>query len=100
MLRVLVGVKRVVDYAARVRVLRDGTGIDTSAVPFSMNPFCEIAVEVSTDASRKVGRSERAASLRLALTLGALRVGTQSSLKGIGSVLLMSALPVESRRGF
>jgi len=44
--RVLVGVKRVVDYAAKVRVRADGSGVDTAAVKMSMNPFCEIAVEV------------------------------------------------------
>jgi len=41
-----VGVKRVVDYAAKVRVRADGSGVDTAAVKMSMNPFCEIAVEV------------------------------------------------------
>ena len=45
MLKVLVGVKRVVDYAAKVRVLSDGSGVDISNTKMSMNPFCEIAVE-------------------------------------------------------
>ena len=43
-MRVLVGVKRVVDYAVKVRVKPDKKGVDT-AVKMSMNPFCEIAVE-------------------------------------------------------
>ena len=45
-MRVLVGVKRVVDYAAKIRVKPDGSGVDKANVKMSMNPFCEIAVEV------------------------------------------------------
>ena len=43
--RVLVGVKRVVDYAVRVRVAGDGSGVELANVKMSMNPFCEIAGE-------------------------------------------------------
>merc|ERR1711991_247200 len=43
--RVLVGVKRVVDYAVKVRVKADKTGVETANVKHSLNPFCEIAVE-------------------------------------------------------
>eukprot|EP00588_Corethron_pennatum_P026185 CAMPEP_0194325112 /NCGR_PEP_ID=MMETSP0171-20130528/29050_1 /TAXON_ID=218684 /ORGANISM="Corethron pennatum, Strain L29A3" /LENGTH=138 /DNA_ID=CAMNT_0039084143 /DNA_START=197 /DNA_END=610 /DNA_ORIENTATION=+ len=44
-MRILVGVKRVVDYAVRVRVKPDGKGVDLSNVKMSMNPFCEVALE-------------------------------------------------------
>jgi electron transfer flavoprotein beta subunit len=44
-MRVLVPVKRVVDYAVKVRVRPDRKGVDLSNVKMSMNPFCEIAVE-------------------------------------------------------
>lgn len=44
-MKVLVTVKRVVDYAVKVRVKPDGSGIDLNNVKMSMNPFCEIAVE-------------------------------------------------------
>lgn len=44
-MKVLVGVKRAVDYAAKVRVLPDKTGVDLANIKMSMNPFCEIAVE-------------------------------------------------------
>ncbi|XP_040182919.1 electron transfer flavoprotein subunit beta [Rana temporaria] len=44
-LRALVGVKRVIDYAVKVRVKPDKTGVVTDGVKHSMNPFCEIAVE-------------------------------------------------------
>jgi len=45
-MKVLVAIKRCVDYNARIRIKPDKTGIDLSGVKFSMNPFCEIAVEV------------------------------------------------------
>jgi electron transfer flavoprotein beta subunit len=43
-MRVLVGVKRVVDYAVKIRVLGDKTGVDLANVKMSVNPFCEIAL--------------------------------------------------------
>mmetsp|Transcript_37832 Transcript_37832/g.106881 ORF Transcript_37832/g.106881 Transcript_37832/m.106881 type:complete len:92 (-) Transcript_37832:499-774(-) len=45
-MKLLVAVKRCVDYNARIRVKADKTGIDLSGIKFSMNPFCEIALEV------------------------------------------------------
>ena len=44
-MRVLVPVKRVVDYNVKIRVKPDGTGVDLANVKMSMNPFDEIAVE-------------------------------------------------------
>ncbi|MEG2033453.1 MAG: hypothetical protein RR376_22600, partial [Janthinobacterium sp.] len=44
-MKVLVPVKRVVDYNVKVRVKSDGTGVDTVNVKMSMNPFDEIALE-------------------------------------------------------
>merc|ERR1712151_551175 len=44
-MRAIVAMKRAVDYAVKVRVKADGTGVDLSNVKHSMNPFCEIAVE-------------------------------------------------------
>jgi electron transfer flavoprotein beta subunit len=43
-MRVVVGLKRVVDYAVKVRVLPDKTAVDLNNVKMSLNPFCEIAV--------------------------------------------------------
>ena len=45
MVKVLVGVKRVIDYAVKVRVAAGGKGVELNNVKMSMNPFCEIAVE-------------------------------------------------------
>jgi electron transfer flavoprotein beta subunit len=44
-MKILVGIKRVVDYNVRVRVLPDGSGVDTEGVKMSINPFDEIALE-------------------------------------------------------
>lgn len=44
-MRILVGVKRVIDYAVKVRVKKDLTGVVKDGVQHSMNPFCEIALE-------------------------------------------------------
>ncbi|MGR4000302.1 MAG: electron transfer flavoprotein subunit beta/FixA family protein, partial [Alphaproteobacteria bacterium] len=44
-MKVIVGVKRVIDAYVKVRVRADGTGVETDNVKMSMNPFCEIAVE-------------------------------------------------------
>ncbi len=44
-MKILVGIKRVVDYNVRIRVLSDGSGVDTDGVKMSVNPFDEIALE-------------------------------------------------------
>ena len=59
-MRVLVAVKRVVDYAVKVRVKADRTGVDLKNVKMSMNPFCEIAVE---EAVRFVAKKKDASLL-------------------------------------
>lgn len=46
-MKILVGIKRVVDYNVRVRVLPDGSGVDTDGVKMSVNPFDEIALEAA-----------------------------------------------------
>ena len=47
-MKVLVAVKRVVDYNVKVRVKSDNTGVDIANVKMSMNPFDEIAIEEAT----------------------------------------------------
>ncbi len=44
-MKVLVPIKRVVDYNVKVRVKADNSGVDLANVKMAMNPFCEIAVE-------------------------------------------------------
>lgn len=58
MARVLVGVKRVIDYAVKVRVKSDKTGVITEGVKHSMNPFDEIAIEEAVRMKEKKLASE------------------------------------------
>ncbi len=81
--RILVGVKRVVDYNVRIRVKPDGTGVATDGVKMSINPFDEIALEEALrikergDAAEviavSIGPSDAAQQLRTALAMGADR---------------------------
>ena len=43
-MKLWVGVKRVVDYAVKIRFLADKTGVDLNNLKMSLNPFCEIAI--------------------------------------------------------
>ncbi len=82
-MKVLVAVKRVVDYNVKVRVKADGSGVDTANVKMSMNPFDEIAVEEAVRLKEKGVATEIVAvscgptacqeTLRTALALGADR---------------------------
>lgn len=80
MSRVLVGVKRVIDYAVKIRVKPDKTGVVTEGVKHSMNPFDEIAVEEAVKMKEKklasevialsVGPAQSQETLRTALAMG------------------------------
>lgn len=82
-MKVLVAVKRVVDYNVKVRPKADGTGVDLANVKMSINPFCEIAVEEAVRLKEKgvateviavsVGSQQSQEQLRTALALGADR---------------------------
>ncbi|MEM9168820.1 MAG: electron transfer flavoprotein subunit beta/FixA family protein [Pseudomonadota bacterium] len=82
-MKILVPVKRVVDYNVKVRVKSDQTGVDLANVKMSMNPFCEIAVEeavrlkeagVATDVvAVSIGPEKAQDQLRQALAMGADR---------------------------
>uniref|UniRef100_A0A7S2SPX5 Electron transfer flavoprotein subunit beta n=1 Tax=Mucochytrium quahogii TaxID=96639 RepID=A0A7S2SPX5_9STRA len=82
-MKVLVPVKRVVDYAVKIRIKPDKTGVDLSNVKMSMNPFCEIAVEEAVRLKEKktaseiiavsVGPKQAQETLRTALAMGADR---------------------------
>ncbi|KAG6457680.1 hypothetical protein O3G_MSEX010431 [Manduca sexta] len=83
MSRVLVGVKRVIDYAVKIRVKPDKSGVVTDGVKHSMNPFDEIAVEEAVRMKEKkiaseiiavsCGPSQAQETLRTALAMGADR---------------------------
>ena len=82
-MKVLVPVKRVVDFNVKVRVKADGTGVETTNVKMSMNPFDEIAVEeairlkeagiVSEIVAVSIGPTACQETLRTALAIGADR---------------------------
>src|ERR1700726_316733 len=82
-MKVLVPVKRVVDYNVKVRVKSDGSGVDIANVKMSMNPFDEIAVEEAVRLKEQniaqeiivvsIGEAAAAETLRAALALGADR---------------------------
>jgi electron transfer flavoprotein beta subunit len=82
-MKVLVPVKRVVDYNVKVRVKADGTGVETANVKMSMNPFDEIAVEEAVRLKEKgvateiiaisAGPTAAQEQIRTALAMGADR---------------------------
>lgn len=83
MVKVLVPIKRVVDYTVKVRVKADETGVDLAGVKMSMNPFDEIAVEEAVRLKEKglveeiitvtIGPAAAQETLRTALAIGADR---------------------------
>ncbi len=76
MSKILVGLKRVVDYNVRVRVKPDGSGVVTEGVKMSINPFDEIALEEALRIKEKGGASEViVASIGPAETQQQLRTG-------------------------
>jgi len=104
-MRVLVAVKRVIDYNARVRVKADKSGVELANVKFSMNPFDEIAVEEAvTLKERKIADDVVAVSLgpkscqdtlRTALAMGADRgvhVLAEAELQPLGVARVLAAL--------
>ena len=82
-MKVLVAVKRVVDYNVKVRPKSDGTGVDLNNVKMAINPFCEIAIEEAVRLKEKgivteivavsVGAKVSQEQIRTALALGADR---------------------------
>ena len=82
-MKILVPIKRVVDYNVKVRPLSDNTNVDLNNVKMAVNPFCEIALEEAVRIKEagnateviavSVGKSESQEQLRTALALGADR---------------------------
>jgi len=104
-MKVLVPVKRVVDYNVKVRVKSDQTGVDIANVKMSMNPFDEIAVEEATRLKEKGAVAEVVAvscgvaqcqeTLRTAMAIGADRgvlVQTDAELQPLAVAKLLKAL--------
>ncbi|MCS0588785.1 electron transfer flavoprotein subunit beta/FixA family protein [Massilia norwichensis] len=104
-MKVLVPVKRVVDYNVKVRVKSDGSGVDIANVKMSMNPFDEIAVEEATRLKEggKVteivavtcGVTQAQETLRTAMAIGADRgilVETGAEIEPLGVAKVLKSL--------
>tara|TARA_B110000008_G_scaffold118710_2_gene121388 strand:+ start:8472 stop:9224 length:753 start_codon:yes stop_codon:yes gene_type:complete len=82
-MKILVPIKRVVDYNVKVRPMADGSDVDLNNVKMSVNPFCEIALEEAVRIKEagsadevvaiSIGKTESQEQLRTALALGADR---------------------------
>src|SRR3989339_1869859 len=104
-MKVLVAVKRVVDYNVKVRVKSDNTGVDTANVKMSMNPFDEIAIEEAVRLREKgvateiiavsCGVTQCTETLRTAMAIGADRailVETSEELQPLAVAKVLKAL--------
>jgi len=104
-MKILVPVKRVVDYNVKVRVKSDGSGMETAGVKMSMNPFDEIAVEEAMRLKEKgvateivavsLGVAQCAETIRTALAMGADRgilVETDAELQPLAVAKLLRAI--------
>jgi electron transfer flavoprotein beta subunit len=111
-MKVIVPVKRVVDYNVKVRVKSDGTGVDIANVKMSMNPFDEIAVEEAVRLKEKGAATEVIAvscgvaqcqeTLRTAMAIGADRailVETDVELQPLAVAKLLKALVDKEQPG-
>src|SRR6204780_1271734 len=111
-MKIIAPVKRVVDYNVKVRVKSDGSGIETSGVKMSMNPFDEIAVEEAVRLKEKgvateiiavsMGVPQCAETIRTALAMGADRgilVETDAELQPLAVAKLLKAIADKEQPG-
>ena len=111
-MRIIVPVKRVVDYNVKVRVKSDGSGVDIANVKMSMNPFDEIAIEEAVRLKEKCVATEVIAvscgvaqcqeTLRTAMAIGADRailVQTDAELQPLAVAKLLKALVDKEQPG-
>ena len=111
-MKVLVPVKRVLDYNVKPRVKADGTGIDLANVKMSMNPFDEIAVEEAIRLKEKgvvteivvvsIGEPKSQDTLRTALAMGADRailITSDTKVEPLGVAKLLKAIVDEEQPG-
>ncbi|HEY2256139.1 MAG TPA: electron transfer flavoprotein subunit beta/FixA family protein, partial [Variovorax sp.] len=111
-MKILVPVKRVVDYNVKVRVKSDGTGVDIANVKMSMNPFDEIAIEEAVRLKEKgvateviavsCGEAKCQETLRTAMAIGADRailVESTEELQPLAVAKLLKALVDKEQPG-
>ncbi len=111
-MKILVPVKRVIDYNVKPRVKADGTGVDLANVKMSMNPFDEIAVEEAIRLKEKgaateivavsVGPAKAQETLRTALAMGADRailIETDEDVEPLAVAKILKAIADEEQPG-
>ena len=111
-MKVLVPVKRVVDYNVKVRVKADQTGVDLANIKMSMNPFDEIAVEEAVRLKEKgkateivaisIGPAQASETIRTALAMGADRgilVKTEGEVEPLAVAKILKAICAEEQPG-
>ena len=107
-MKVLVPVKRVIDYNVKARVKADQTGVDLANVKMSMNPFCEIAVEEAVRLKEKgvatevvivsIGPAQAQETIRTALAMGGDRgilIASDADLEPLAVAKLLAAVVAE-----
>jgi electron transfer flavoprotein beta subunit len=111
-MKILVPVKRVVDYNVKVRVKPDHSGVDLANVKMDMNPFCEIAVEEAVRLKEQgvateivvvsIGEAKAEEQLRKAMALGADRgilITTDEAPGSLGVAKLLKAIVDDEKPG-
>jgi electron transfer flavoprotein beta subunit len=111
-MKVLVAVKRVIDYNVKIRVKSDNTGVETANVKMSMNPFDEIAVEeairlkeagtVSEVIVASIGSRHSRETIRTGLAMGADRgvlVETETEVEPLGVAKILKAIADKEEPG-
>jgi electron transfer flavoprotein beta subunit len=109
-MKILVAIKRVIDYNVKVRVKPDHSDVDLTNVKMAMNPFCEIAVEEAVRLKEKgvaseviavtVGPKAAQEQLRTALALGAdraIHVQTDERVESLGAAKALAKLVEEEQ---
>jgi len=110
MMKILVPVKRVVDYNVKIRVKPDQSGVDLANVKMSMNPFCEIAIEEAVRMQEagtateivvvSIGPAQTQETIRTALAMGADRgilVKTEDDMEPLGIAKVLKAVVEEEK---
>lgn len=111
-MKILVGIKRVVDYNVRVRVLPNGSGVDTDGVKMSVNPFDEIALEAALrlkEAGKasevivvSIGSEECQQQLRTGLAMGAdraIQVNTRAAVQPLAAARILLKIIEQEQPG-
>src|SRR6478609_4814206 len=109
-MKILVPIKRVVDFNVKIRVKADGSGVELANVKMSMNPFDEIAVEEAIrlkEAGKatevvavSIGPAQAAETLRTALAMGADRgilVKTEAAVEPLAVAKLLKAIVAQEQ---